>query len=536
MSRVTITDGPDVGNSFDLRDGEKIVGRAPGSDILLPQFGVSRRHARFSVNKGLVQVEDLGSSNGTYVNGMRLAAPHSLKHGDEVRMGAYTLLYQSDDATTSDPVILARTVARTSNLDLFRDSAGRKLQAVLQTMQHLARALDLDSLQARLFDQLFVLFPHADRAVFILMEKDLPVVKASRTAERVQSVPLAISRAVLGQVLADGVGVVAEDTSSDSRFGGGTLINLGVRSFLCTPLMAHGEKPIGAIQLDRLRSGHPFTPEDLSLLTALALEVSVVLENARLHAELVEQERIRRDLALAREIQQGFLPQGPPAMPGERFELHACIHPAQEMAGDFYDYFPLDQRRLLFAVGDVAGKGMPAALFMAMVRTLLRHLAQTVSEPGELLQRLNNAVSQDNPKMMFVTVALGILDVNSGEVVLASGGHPETLYYSPHRPAAALRIPGPLLGYDLLEKPFATHRLQLQAGDCLCLYTDGVTEAPAFGHPRDMFGVERLCEVLAARAAGPLEACAGALVEKVIGYTAPQPVPDDITLLFIRWR
>ena len=138
--------------------------------------------------------------------------------------------------------------------------------------------------------------------------------------------------------------------------------------------------------------------------------------------------------------------------------------------------------------------------------------------------------------MMFVTVALGVLDATTGDLVMASGGHPEALHYSPGRPPEALPVRGPLLGYDVLDQPFATQRLQLQPGDCLCLYTDGVTEAPAFGHPREMFGVDRLRELLAAQSAAALDACAGAVVNKVIGFAAPQPVPDDITLLFIRWR
>src|SRR5206468_12248851 len=131
-----------------------------------------------------------------------------------------------------------------------------------------------------------------------------------------------------------------------------------------------------------------------------------------------------QELAMAREIQQGFLPTDFAVFPDQSFELFARIHPAREVSGDLYDFFPLSDGRLAFFVGDVSGKGMPAALFMIAVRTLCRHLGTAGDPPAATLARLNKALSADNPSSMFVTLLYGIYDPKSGEVVLASAGHP----------------------------------------------------------------------------------------------------------------
>src|SRR5206468_8827657 len=130
-----------------------------------------------------------------------------------------------------------------------------------------------------------------------------------------------------------------------------------------------------------------------------------------------------QELAMAREIQQGFLPTDFAVFPDQSFELFARIHPAREVSGDLYDFFPLSDGRLAFFIGDVSGKGMPAALFMVAVRTLCRHLAHEVASPAQLLERLNTGLSADNPSCMFVTLAHGRYDPATGEVVLASAGH-----------------------------------------------------------------------------------------------------------------
>jgi sigma-B regulation protein RsbU (phosphoserine phosphatase) len=291
------------------------------------------------------------------------------------------------------------------------------------------------------------------------------------------------------------------------------------------------------IQLDTMRLGPGFRTEDLELLTAVALQVAVVLENVAFHAEQLREERFRQELAMAREIQQGFLPSDfRPLGQRDDFELFACIYPAREVAGDLYDFFPLEDGRLAFFVGDVSGKGIPAALFMIAVRTLSRHLASAAAGPAETLARLNTSLAVDNPSAMFVTLVHGTYDPRTGDVVLSSGGHPWPLLRRANGAVDRLELQtGRLLGYPGDDLGLTDTRLRLEPGETLILYTDGLTEARA--PDNTMFEIDRLREVLGGpRTSLSLSECAleaRSAVERFTGSPEPQ---DDLTLLLLRRR
>ena len=248
--------------------------------------------------------------------------------------------------------------------------------------------------------------------------------------------------------------------------------------------------------------------------------MATVLENVALHAERLREERLRQELRLARDIQQAFLPADFEVFADGDPELFARVHPAREVSGDLYDFFRLPDDRLAFFLGDVSGKGMPAALFMIAVRTLIRHLAPSASSPAELLQRLNHALAADNPTALFVTLLQGIYDRRDGSVVLASGGHPPPLLRRRDGCIEQVALqPGLMLG-TVAELRVSDTSLSLEHGETLILYSDGFTEA--FTPDRkEMFGRERLCAVLG----GPgtslsLEACAEEAADAVQRFSA----------------
>ena len=178
------------------------------------------------------------------------------------------------------------------------------------------------------------------------------------------------------RALDDGVGLLSEDVGGDRKLElSATLVSLNLRSFLCVPLIGWEGRRLGVIQLDCLRQGQAFKPDDLELLTAVCLQASIVVENAALHVEQLREARLRQELLMARDIQQAFLPADFAPLGSDGPELFAQVRPAREMSGDLYDFFALPDGRLAFFLGDVSGKGMPAALFMIAVRTLIRHLA-----------------------------------------------------------------------------------------------------------------------------------------------------------------
>jgi sigma-B regulation protein RsbU (phosphoserine phosphatase) len=270
------------------------------------------------------------------------------------------------------------------------------------------------------------------------------------------------------------------------------------------------------------------------LLTAIGLQVSVALDNAQLHQELLARQRIENEVALAREIQLSYLPTEAPDLPGKNFELYAELIPAYEISGDFYDYFSVGGDRLAIAVADVCGKGMPAALFMSMVRALLRHFAERESDPGIILRDLNNAVTRQNPKCQFVTISFCVFDPGAQDVEIASAGHPPPLLRRQDGSVEVLGVQqGPLLGYAARLEPYPKTHFAMRPGELLLLYTDGVTEAATPQHA--MFGTERLRTALAASPFPPqLRQWTESLRTAIQGFTQSRQWEDDVTMALLR--
>lgn len=246
------------------------------------------------------------------------------------------------------------------------------------------------------------------------------------------------------------------------------------------------------------------------------------------HADLVS---IQQELDVARRMQQSIVPTKFSSR--SDVEIYARMNPAKEVGGDFYDYFWLSETKIGVVIADVSGKGVPAALFMAVARTLLRGIAPTVAGPGACIALVNNLLAEDNEETMFVTLFYGILDVCSGLLTYANGGH--------NRPCVVdlggtvSRLPG--LGGIALgvvkDVSYTEGRTVLDPGSTLLLYTDGITEA--FNPASEGFGEERLDEVLATFAKGSVEALLSHLVGAVHEFAQGAPQSDDITCLAIRY-
>lgn len=525
--------GAGAGRQFEIDAEETLIGRSTGLPITLEGANISRKHARLSREGSQYFVEDLGSSNGTYVNDRRITARTALAANDVLRIGPYAFRFQTAEAQAPDLTIHRQTVALPDNTEIFRENPAQKLQAVLQLAYDLGNTLEVDALLNRFLDQLLKLFPKTDRALVIFLDHGEPAVRLVRDRRTAPGAEQLFSRSVLKQVTEKGNAILAEDTRA---FEANVTLNaLGVRSLLCVPLRAHGTPVFGAVQLDRFRADNPFTSEDLHLLTAVTLQVSLALDKARLHEQLVAQERIGRELALAREIQLAFLPQKVPALSSGPLDLAAELHPAEEVSGDFYDFIPIDDDRIAVLVADVSGKGMPAALFMSMVRALLRQLTRPGLRPGQILRQLNDTLARDNPKFMFVTIALGIFDPRTGECIVARAGHPAPLVRRKGGQIEEINCgPGCLIGVMEPCPELGEHTVWLAPGEMLVFYTDGVTEA-AQNSAGPLFGSERLTEALGKV---PLESDLREhmrhLRTEVNRFCGPGGPQDDVTLLLLR--
>jgi serine phosphatase RsbU (regulator of sigma subunit) len=560
MTTLVTLQGPNAGRSFSLDPRRSLIGRRPDSTVFLESLAVSREHAHIVCENGAYFLEDLGSSNGTFLNGKKIAGRTPFNERDTLQVGPYVFTLRPDSVPPmheDELVIRSQIDASGTNLTLYAQNPTLKLQVVLEIAQHLGHTLDQDALLGKLLEHLLRLFPQADRGMALLAEGDRLVVKAQRArgapADPVTPAPLPVplprvmggagstdfpySRTIVKKALEEGVGLLIEDLGSDNRFSGtATLMSLNLRSLLCVPLIGQNKRRLGVLQLDCSRSGMAFHSEDLELLTTVGLQVSVVLENAALHAERLREERFHQELALARRIQLSFLPSDFCPLGESNFELFASISPAREVSGDLYDFFALPDGRLAFLVGDVSGKGMPAAMFMVKVHTLCRYLASAGDRPSAMLRRLNSSLAAGNHSGLFVTVIHGIYTPSTGEVEIASCAHPLPLVRRSSGRVDEIPLETGLpLGMLDDDPGMKDARLTLAPGETLILYTDGFTEAFAPPGRKNQFGVERLEEALGGpRTQMSLAAAAESARQAVERFTASTEQQDDLTLLLLR--
>ncbi len=254
------------------------------------------------------------------------------------------------------------------------------------------------------------------------------------------------------------------------------------------------------------------------------------------HQQEREREKIDTELQVAREIQLGILPKQFPPFP-ERNELaiFANLIPAREVGGDFYDFFFTDHKHLCFTIGDVSDKGVPAALFMAIARTLIKNSAQHLLSPAEIMNKVNQVLSTDNPRVMFVTLIVGIINIETGEVRYANGGHNPPIITKGRQQSAEYKddLSGPLVGM-MPDFQFKEIQLLLEPGDAIFLYTDGVTEAT--DENGVFFSSERLLKEFQNIGHEPVEDVVAKILQGVRGHAGSAPQSDDIAMMMIRYR
>jgi len=246
-------------------------------------------------------------------------------------------------------------------------------------------------------------------------------------------------------------------------------------------------------------------------------------------------ERMESELAIGHNIQMGLLPKlAPPFTSRTEFDLFAALKPAKEVGGDMFDFFFIDDDKLCFLVGDVSDKGVPAALFMAVTKTLIKSIAMGTDNPSEILKRVNSETFKDNESCMFVTAFVAVLNIKTGVLRFANAGHNPPLLAEKNKNVSFLQVEsGCALG--VIERPdFVTENLVLKNGDLVFLYTDGVTEA--FNEKGEEFSENRLKNELASAADLSAEQIVEKVLEKVSQFSGDAPQSDDITVLALRYK
>lgn len=400
------------------------------------------------------------------------------------------------------------------------------LAFVVSITQDFATSLDIDETLNTAVERIMAYVEAEAASIFLLEDEGNLVCRACAGPIDITGLRLGVSQGIVGRTVRDNASFMVRDVRSDPDFANSVDQSTGfvTRSILSAPLRIQ-DRCIGAVELINKRGGDGlFDERDGQLLTVLASSAALAIHNARMASALVEQERIRRELELAREIQRSLLPSE--ADPGCPLVMGLNL-PAREVSGDSFDYFCLADGRIAFNIADVAGKGMDAALLMAKTSSLLRCLGKTITSPGMLLARVNEEVCETATRGKFVTAVAGVYDPGSGRVALANAGHPPALLRAPDGSYREFSAGAPPLGI-IPGMLFPEAEMKLGGGS-LFLFTDGVTEVvDAKGR---MLGVEGVKTYIDRAVALPsdrrLEGIARSIAES---YGTPN---DDLTLLVV---
>jgi sigma-B regulation protein RsbU (phosphoserine phosphatase) len=406
-----------------------------------------------------------------------------------------------------------------------------KLALLYRVSQTFSSSLELDQVLDLVIDEV-VAATHAERGFLMLYDDAGELVfGAARGLEQrdIESPECEISWGVVERVAAQGEPMLTSNAQSDERLGmRSSIVDLGLRSILCVPLLLKG-RPVGLVYVDNRLQAGVFDSDDLDLLVAIAGSAAVAIENARLFQVEREIGRMERELQMARQVQTSLIPSAAPDVPG--WDMVAWWQPAREVSGDFYDFVG-DGEKLGIVLADVSDKGMPAALFMASSRTIIRASLPEAPTLAEGLARANRMVCADAHDGMFVTMVYAELTPATGQLCYVSAGHyPPLLYRARPDRLTSLKWTGIALGLDP-EAGFRGYTLHLRPGDLLLMYTDGVIDAS--NRQGEHFGPERLRQVMRAHRREPASEVLAALQGELARFTGGAPRFDDITLVMVR--
>jgi sigma-B regulation protein RsbU (phosphoserine phosphatase) len=407
-----------------------------------------------------------------------------------------------------------------------------RLALLYRLSQTFNSSLDLDEVLNRVMDEVIAV-THAERGFVMLHEADgRPVFRVARGMDQntIDDPHFQISRSVVERVAREGQPVLTSDAQSDDRFSmRQSVMILGLRSILCVPLKIK-DQASGVVYVDNRLQAGIFTQADLDLLTAIASSAAIAVENARLYQVAVEKGRMERELQMAYEIQAGFLPREVPHVPG--WEFAARWQPAREVAGDYYDFIPGDGGQLGLVIADVSDKGMPAALFMVLTRSIVRASVGHAPSSADGIAHANRLICADSTGGMFVTLFYALLDPETGEITYVNAGHnPPLLYRAEQDQLTELTRTGMALGV-IADSPFEQRTVQLYSGDFVLLYTDGVIDAT--DSQGQEFSEERLQRLILEKRRAPVEEIVAALEHALGEFVGASSPFDDITIVAAR--
>lgn len=523
-------------------DGKTLMlGRAHSNDLCYPEdASLSRQHLRLKMDQAGLWAEDLGSKNGTLLNGQRFSGTEKVRPGDRLTAGRLVITLVDSAQVTADVIFVAAAEETPSATVMTRledllsneataplvrplapeDSARRPgFDPMVRLLLKAGRELSSHRPLSELFPLILDLCIEAvspERGVLLVLEGGRLVPKA------VHGEGFRISTTIRDQVLKEKRSLLVRDMAQEEAFREKLSISAQqIHTMLAVPLQTENEV-IGLIYVDSGSFVREFTPDDLNLLTFLG----------NVAANRIEQERLaqlQRENEQAAEIQRRILPARAPDVPG--MDLAGHNDPCRTVGGDYYDYIAYDDGRVAVVLGDVAGKGMSAALLMSNLQPRVQLLAEDPKNLGDLISRLDKSLVAHCPSNRFITLFFGLIHPNTGKLVYCNAGHNPPLLV--HADGTVDRLPagGTVLGM-IPEIGYEQSEAVLEKDDILAIYSDGITEA---ANPSgEEFGEERLAELLREKRGQPASDVVDDVIDAVADWTANAPAEDDMTVVIAR--
>ena len=548
-----------------------ILGRTKDCAVVVEDAAASRHHMEIIPRSDSFYWRDLNSTNGVIINDQSMTEGE-LRHGDRIRIGSTVFYFEvSDDAepelTTAPPP--APVLEDEPDTTLFRetimDAEGRPvsikdrselhemLEGLHLCMQEIATNYDPCGLVDKVLEATMKAV-HGQRGAIFFARTGSAELLPCMVCGNVHSIKdgavshsatseIKVSQTVARRVLRHGESVLIQDTQLP---GGGSstesIISLKLRSILCVPI--RGKYGVfGILYIDTDRPEHQYNRNHMLLSTAVGGSAGLALENARLHQEILDKLRTDQEIEYAGNIQSGFLVrEWPPD--DNRFVVYGDMRPAKIVGGDFYDYVRRGPDEVGILIGDVSGKGVPAALAMAQILADFRVRAMQTEEPSEVISALNRNFVKQSQRGMFCTLFYLTVNLTNGKLKCSNAGH---------HPAMVIRVPGideigaasdPPIG--IMEGiDYEQQESELYPGDTVLLYTDGITEARAqmttHGGVSDdsdfeMYGSEKLEKLLAPRRKYTPSEMAAKIFDDVWAHCDPNSPHDDCTLIALRYN
>ena len=525
------------------------IGRSARSDVCIPDAFASRLHAEVRQEGDAFWLHDLGSANGTRYNGNQVTMPIPLLSGGEIQIGETTIIFDDERLNNTKNATLiadntealnpAMTIAFSHRknptseiLDSQFTSRNDLLGLISKVGITLLSSSGLDDTLNQVATLVFEAVP-AERCVIMLRDEEteggMKIVAARVRGKDEKLEEVRISRTVMDEVMKNGKSVLTSDAQADPRYASQTMALLGIRSVLAVPLSVDERDVFGIVYADSPTYEATFSEEHLNILTTLASVAAIRVENASLLEERIERERMERELELATEIQQRFQPSAPPKVDG--YEFQGISFSCYEIGGDYYDFIPTHDGKMLIALGDVSGKGTAAALLMSSVHAAIHAQVAAKSPLDEMVSSVNLYLAENTPANRFVTFFVAVLDPLTGKMRYINAGHNPPLVGRVNGDIEQLSSGGLPLGL-LPMAEYEVGETHLDKGEAIIIYSDGVSEANNIRE--EEFGMERLIDVVKRNLHGSAAGIRDKVESALSAFTQTAPANDDITLVIVK--